>query len=271
MYDPQEIDVPNNDDNWSMSGSFVMKSLREVAGNYTSKEIRAAKRAFYATCTHIDHQIRMLIGTLRESNMLEDTIIVFLSDHGDMLFDHNMVGKRVFYENSANVPLIFSGAPLQKYRDIDRKKLCTLADVMPTLLNLCGIDIPATAEGIPIFGDKRHEMIYCEIAEGNHATRMVHDGRYKLIYYPAGNLFHLFDLESDPLEKRNLAGEAEVSAILKKLTGYLIKNLYNTDENWLKEGKLAGFAAPEFTPKVDFGMHNQRGTHWPPPTGYLNF
>ena len=53
---------------------------------YTEKEKKRARRAFFAQCTHIDYEIRLLIGTLRESNLLDDTIIVFTSDHGDMLF-----------------------------------------------------------------------------------------------------------------------------------------------------------------------------------------
>ena len=69
-------------------------------------EVEAARRAFYATLTHIDHQIRVVIGLLREEGLLDDTIIAFTSDHGDMLGDHNRWAKSVLYEMSAKVPLV---------------------------------------------------------------------------------------------------------------------------------------------------------------------
>ena len=79
----------------------------EAARYYSHKEMIRAKKAYYAQCTHIDHQIRLVIGALKEEGILDDTILVFTSDHGEMLFDHGMVGKRTFYENSAHIPLIF--------------------------------------------------------------------------------------------------------------------------------------------------------------------
>ena len=60
-------------------------------------------------------------------------------------------------------------------------------DVMPTLLHLAGIDIPDTVEGIPMVGDQKREWLYGEIGVGGSATRMVHEGRFKLIYYATGN------------------------------------------------------------------------------------
>ena len=132
---------------------------------------------------HIDYSIRMLIGSLREHGMLDDTIMVFMSDHGDMLFDHGMVAKRLFYESSASIPLIFSGKPMQEYRNRGfehrlccvqnrgfEHRLCCVQDVMPTLLDLCGIRSPEGIDGIPVFGDHKREYIYGEISEGPLAT-----------------------------------------------------------------------------------------------------
>ena len=65
---------------------------------------RAARRAFYALCTHIDHQLRVVVGALREEGLLDNTIVCFTADHGDMLGNHGLWAKRLFYEPSANVP-----------------------------------------------------------------------------------------------------------------------------------------------------------------------
>ena len=66
----------------------------------SDKKLGDTRRAFYALCTHIDHQIRTIIGTLREEKILDNTIILFCSDHGEMLGEHGLYAKRVMYENS---------------------------------------------------------------------------------------------------------------------------------------------------------------------------
>ena len=268
MYRDEEIDLPEAEDDWR-DDSVIQRLLREQAVSYSKKEIIRARRAFYAQCTLIDFQIRLLIGTLRECGLLKDTVVAFTSDHGDMLFSHGMVAKRTFYQGSANVPLILSGEPVSLWRGTVTNKLACLEDVMPTLLSLCGIGIPDTVEGIDLLSRER-DMLYGEIGEGRKATRMAADGRYKLIYYPCGNTFQLFDLETDAKEKKNLFGLPACRGVQEKLTAFLIRHLHGDDLLWLKEGKLCGFDAGEYRPAPDWGLYNQRGLHWPPPNGYQN-
>ena len=118
-----------------------------------------AKKAYYAQCTHIDHQIRLVIGALKEEGILDDTILVFTSDHGEMLFDHGMVGKRTFYENSAHIPLIFSGKPIVDIRGRIDDRIACLEDIMPTLLDLCNIQVPDTVEGRSLFEKERRRFL----------------------------------------------------------------------------------------------------------------
>ena len=98
----------------------------------------------------MDHQIRLVIGMLREEKLLDNTIICFTSDHGDMLGNHHLYAKRVFYEGAANVPMII--VPTADYQRLGHHqvddRLVELRDVMPTLLDLAGIPIPKTVEGI---------------------------------------------------------------------------------------------------------------------------
>lgn len=268
MYADEEIDAPVCGD-W-VDDSFIMRAMTEARRIYSDKEMRLAKRAFYAQCTHIDHQIRLLIGTLRECNLLDNTLIVFLSDHGDMLFDHDMVAKRCFYEGSSCIPFILSGKPVAKWRGTVENKLGCMEDVMPTILDICGLEIPEKVEGVPLLTNARHEMIYGEMGEGDKATRMAHDGRYKLIYYPYGNLFHLFDLENDPREIHNLVDVPELKEVRRRLERFLKEHLYGKDLDWMTDGKLTGLPAPAYQKKADYGLYNQRGNHWPTPTGYSN-
>jgi len=268
MYDMDEIDEPYIGD-WA-DDSDILHIMQEPERAYSRKEMRMARRAFYAQCTHIDHEIRLLIGTLRECNLLDNTIIMFISDHGDMLFNHNLVAKRCFYENSANIPLIVTGKPIQDKCGKVTDKLACMKDIMPTLLDLCGIDIPDTVEGIPLFSEKKNPYIFGEIGEGIKATRMICDGTCKYIYYPYGNEKQLFDIRTDPHEMHNLAHSAKYKEQVRKAEQELMKEMHGGDLEWIDKKKLKGMQKTVQVPKKDFGLYNQRGYHWPPPSGYSN-
>ncbi len=94
---------------------------------------------------------------------------------------------------------------------------------------------------------------------------MIHCGRYKLIYYPAGNHRQLFDLQEDPQELVNLADDDRHSDTLEELTGLLVSELYGDDLNWLSDGRLQGLPEPTYIPADNRGLLLQRGVHWPPP------
>ena len=270
MYSDSEIDLPmGNDADW-INHDVIIQLLSEQSIPYTSKDILKARKAYYAQCTLIDHQIRILIGTLRECSLLDNTVIVFIADHGDMLFDHGIVGKRTFYEGSAKVPLIISGKAVSKWRGTVSDKMACLEDIMPTLLDFCGIEIPDTVEGIPLLTEKRRDLLYGEIGEGIKATRMVTDGSVKLIYYPCGNVFQLFDLKNDPNENHNLYGDKDYKEITAVFVQYMMEHLHGDDLKWIAAGKLTGMEAPIYKTSPDYELYNQRGWHWPAPQGYMN-
>lgn len=266
MYQDVELEEPYCG-TW-VDDSPILRLFKEEAESYSEKEINLARKAFFAQCTHIDHQIRMLIGTLRECNMLDDCIIGFFSDHGDMLFNHQMVAKRCFYEDSTNVPLILSGKPLEQFEGHREKKLASLEDIMPTLLAACKIPVPESVEGINLFSEKKHKYIYGEVGEGIKATRMIRAEQYKLIYYPYGNKLQLFDLKNDPRELTDISNNPEFSVIKGDLTETLIARMYGDDLQWISEGKLVGVEASGGKRKPDYTLYNQRGLHWPAPSQY---
>ena len=108
------------------------------------------------------------------------------------------------------------------------------------------------------------------MSDGDKATRMIRWGDYKLIYYPYGNKFQLFNLEKDRAETHDCANDPECQEALEIMTALLIENLHDADLDWLEDGRLVGMTARELKPKADFGLYNQRGYHWPTPAGYSN-
>lgn len=245
---------------------FAISALLSRTKLYTRPQMLEAKRAFYALCTQIDHQIRYLIGTLRLEGILDNTIILFTSDHGDMLGNHDMAAKRIFYESSANIPMILSpnkNNPKVREGLID-DRLVSFADVMPTLLSLCDIPVPETVDGISMVGETRHDHIFGECGEDDHASRMIREERFKLIYYPTGNHRQLFDLVDDPHEMSDLAGEPAHADTLTRMTECLIAEFYGSDMAWLDGDRLVGTPDRPYQWAPHRSLNSQRGDGWPP-------
>lgn len=268
QYEHVELPEPLSGD-WEQDGG-ILEEMMSASRQYSEREKNLARKAYYAQCTHIDHQIRILIGTLRECNMLDDTLIVFLSDHGDMLFDHQMVAKRTFYESSANIPMVLAGKPVEKFAGKMDHRLCCLQDVMPTILEICGLEIPETVEGISMVSNQKRLYLYGEVGEGRKAARMIRTDKWKMIYYPSGNVVQLFDMENDRGELHNLAKQPQLKEIKTKLESLLIQNLYGKDQAWVRQEHLQGIELEKVHAAADYGLYNQRGYHWPPPQGYSN-
>ena len=251
---------------WAQQPANLPWLLRQRLTRYsicdaTPHEVDLARRAFYGLITHIDHQIRVVIGTLREAGLLDDTIIAITSDHGDMLGDHRQWAKGLMYEMSAKVPLIVVPAVGDDRLACGSRdeRLAELRDVMPTLLDLAGLDIPDTVEGMSLVGRARREHLYGEIYQNDLATRMIRDERFKLIYYPVGNRRQLFDLEADPREACDLADDATHRQELMRLEKVLIEHLYGSDEAMVRGGKLVGVPEKPDQPMRDRGLFGQRG------------
>ena len=268
MYRDVAIDAPRIG-SWAQDPETLPYAVSALCGRsrlYSDAEIIEARRAFYALCTQIDHQIRYLIGTLRMEGIIDDTIILFTSDHGDMLGNHRMMAKRVMYESSANIPMVLlpnKGNPRVPEGVVD-DRLVGFRDVMPTLLDLCGIPIPETCEGISMVGEETRGHLYGECGEDDHATRMVRDERYKLIYYPVGNYRQLFDLANDPHEMENLADDPAHGATLERMTALLVSELYGGDLEWVEGGALVGRPDRPYRWAPHRHLNSQRGDGWPP-------
>ncbi len=264
LYRDIEMDKPTTG-NWSMDAERLPNSLRSrnlgALVNASWQEQALARRAFYATLTHIDHQIRLLIGILREEDILDDTIIVFTSDHGHMIGEHGLWVMTPFLEMSSKIPLIVIPTAGDKRYSIDAKddRIAEFGDIMPTLLAMCGLPIPETVDSNSLWSDQRRDYLYGEHFEGEYAARMIRAGRFKLIYYATGNYVQLFDIEKDPRETTDLSKDEQYANELARLKDLLIQNLYNGDEDWVRDGELVGLPDREFIAPDNRGMLGQRG------------
>ena len=249
---------------WAQNRNDLPYALRYHATRRPSPEgdaLTLARMGFHAQCTYIDHQMRLLIGTLREEGLLDDTIIMFTCDHGDMLGNHGLWAKPPMFEWSARVPMILVGtaddARVGHHRFDDG--LVCLRDVMPTLLDLCGLAAPDSVEGQSVLSEARRDHLYCEHFEDDRAMRMVRTEQYKLIWYPVGNRFQLFDVDYDPNEMHDLSDDPTLAGVRQQMTDTLAAELYGSDAKWMKDGALVGEPDKPHELNPNRGLSGQRG------------
>ena len=211
------------------------QSHAQTPESFNSQEIKAA---YYGMIEFLDDLLGQLLESLERSGQIENTLIVFMSDHGEMLGDHGLTQKGCrFYEGLVRVPLIFCW-PRQFQQNLVSKALVELTDITPTLLDLCGIEQPEKMLGhslLPILTgeanpQQHRNQVRCEYYralkddahgfEGSYAS-MIRDDRYKLVVYHGHNTGELFDLRTDPDEFYNLWDDPAYVEIRFKM---LLKN-----------------------------------------------
>lgn len=219
LYDPAEIPLPIA---YGADERPKHSELANVAGFYDydryfdEAKLRDATAAYYALVTFLDDCLGRVLTALEESGQAEDTVILYVSDHGEMLGDHGFWTKQVMYEGSAGVPMILAGPGVAAGRRVGTA--ASLLDLAPTAFDVMGVGQDERMSGLPgaslldIAGrsDDPTRGAFSEYHDGGSttATFMVRWDVWKYVHY-VGHAPQLFNLGVDPEERRNLAMEAE--------------------------------------------------------------
>ncbi len=214
-------------------------------GRLPADTLAESRRAYYAQISHIDAQIGRFMSACEELAPGR-TWLLFSSDHGEMLGDHHLFRKTYAYEGSARIPMIISsperatqrmsGAPVSQQ------------DIMPTLLDAAGIDIPAQVEGrslVPLLSTPMEDMPWRDYVHGEHAAcyhedmamQFLTDGKEKYIWYTRTGEEQLFNLADDPHELHDLAGNPACETRLLSWRSRLVAELAGRVEDGLSDGK----------------------------------
>ena len=201
--------------------------------------LRQAKVGYYACITHLDHQIGRLIHALEEDNILQDTFIVFTSDHGEMLGDHRLFRKILPYEGSVRIPLIIKPhAGFEAGPGITLNNVAELRDLMPTFLDIAGADIPQTVDGVSLAGvinknAHTREYLHGEHLGGERSNHYIVTETDKYIWFPQTGQEQYFDLENDPDELTDRINEPSRQSRIDKLRKHLVHELTGRPEGGL--------------------------------------
>ena len=164
-------------------------SLRRL--EMSRQDILRTKNFYYACVSFVDYQVGRIIAALKEKGMYDDTLIVFSSDHGDMMGDYGAIGKRTMVDSSCHVPLMIrrpGAAPGT------RDEACSLVDLAPTLLKYAGVEFPADEfDGVDLFADNDRRYVFSQHGCGEAGVYMVTDGQSKLVYSAAEERYYFFD------------------------------------------------------------------------------
>jgi arylsulfatase A-like enzyme len=218
-------------------------------GKLAKEEVRRSRQAYYGSVSFVDEQIGRIVEVLEKRGLLEETMILFIADHGDMLGDQNLWRKSYGYEQSAHIPMLMR-LPASMNLKASGKSIdnpVELRDILPTVLDAAGASIPANVEGESLlelvrtqgkgwreYIDLEHDVCY---SPTNHWSGLT-DGKWKYLYHAQHGEEQLFHLEEDPNELKDLAAATEYEGQLKMWRARLVAHLEERGPAWVKDGKL---------------------------------
>lgn len=240
MYDPADMPVPPSFYEPGLEGKPPIHAAFRRQGrrvNYEKMDeprLRQAMAYYYGATTLVDDQVGKVLGALEGRGLLDDTVVAFCSDHGELLGDFGMLTKSIdeypmLYDSGLRVPLIVR-RPGAKGGGT-REDLVELIDLCPTLLEAAGLELPSEVQGQSLCraldGGPGPQRQYAFAESG--AVKMLRGQRYKLVHYPGQPYGELYDLEADPHEMENLYDRSEYARLCLDMTRELLDRLIYTE------------------------------------------
>ncbi len=217
------------------------------------EKIHRARAGYYGEISFIDAQVGRLFNWMHRfaPEVMRNTCFIFLSDHGDMLGDHHLWRKTYAYEGSARIPLVIRPAPSLMGKGPIRplaEEVVELRDIMPTLLDLAGVEAPPHLDGsslVPLLGAPPADGGWRTHIHGEHCAcyameqemHYVTDGRRKFIWLPRIGREQFFDLDADPRECTDRIADPAKQAEIGLWRARLAADLAERDCGWTRAGR----------------------------------
>ena len=262
-YNHDHIDMPNVGPLPVDTLDPHSRRLRNVSAmdavELTDDQIRNARHAYYANISYVDDWVGQLMATLHASGMAANTVVIFTADHGDMLGERGLWYKMNFFEGACRIPLIVSGPGVLQGRASEH---VSLLDVLPTMLDFAGVEVPADADGeslVPLLSGQRNpeKTVTGEyLGEGAIAPIiMIRKDNWKYVHCDVDPP-QLYDLAADPFELTNLAGDVAHVSVVSMMAAMVTAH---GDTGVMKDQVLASQQARR---TVDRALRQGRYTAW---------
>lgn len=229
MYDPQTLPLPESFDEDLKSKPVLHQYFKEVRGfNLLEEEdYRKSKASYYGLVSHVDDHVGKVIDRLKALDLYEDSIIMFVADHGSMMGEHGFIEKwGHMYEQVMRIPLMIK-MPKGQNAGKHLESFVESVDFMPTLLSMLGMDVPENVQGknlVPYMNgetqshkDEVYGQYYCGSIQ-NESALMVRDAKWKLTSYPEGNRLEGYLFNDHPLKMSSMFNEASALGELYDMT-----------------------------------------------------
>jgi arylsulfatase A-like enzyme len=209
LYTESKIPLPVNYKpihQWNI-GSMTIRDEALESWPRTEKAIRRHLLDYYALISSMDHDIGRLLDAMDDLSLTENTIVIFSSDQGVAIGSHGLMGKQNIYEDTMKVPLMVTGPGVKKGKS---DALAYIHDIFPTVCEMVGAPKPEKIDGLslaPVIAGNTTKVRDTAFLAYMNTQRSVRDGRWKLMRFPQINRTLLFDLQADPHETRNIAGD----------------------------------------------------------------
>lgn len=218
-------------------------------GDLGPDQVRHSRQGYYGCVSHVDEEIGGILETLEARGMLDNTLVLYTSDHGDMTGDHHLWRKSYPYEASARIPMIirWPKGMLEAERGRILDHPVEIRDILPTFMDAANTVIQHPIDGRSMLDavrgaddwrdaiDLEHDVCY---SKENHWSGLT-DGKTKYIFHARDGEEQLFDLVNDPGETTDLAGDPAHGPRLKQWRDRLIAHLEHRGDDWVKGGQLA--------------------------------
>ena len=220
------------------------KRWKEWMRETSVQERRMSTLRYYALCSYVDAQFGRVLRWLEDRGETENTLVIFTSDHGEMLGERRRFSKYCLYEGSVRVPLILAGPAIPEgLRGTVDDRPAELVDVLPTLLSVAGEEPPPEFPGASLLAEPARAGSFSEMHGTGYETvqrapaYMWRTRDWKLVTYLPGDAAggsaarayevkgELYDLRADPREVENLYEKADHLSVRERLTGELLMHL----------------------------------------------
>ena len=205
-------------------GDFAIRDEELAPFPRTKEAVQLHRAEYYALISYMDHQIGVILDALEKTGKANNTYVIVTADHGLAVGQHGLMGKQNMYDHSIRMPLLVSGPGVTKGGTVDG--LVYQHSLYATTCELAGIPAPPSVEFPSLAGalrgqeEVKQDAVFCYYKGFQRAVRT---REHKLIAYPEAKVTQLFDMEKDPWETRDLAGDAKYASLRKELLARLRK------------------------------------------------